>query len=38
MMGLAIAFGLGGRFAARRVLEKQLMENEEEKEKEASPL
>jgi hypothetical protein len=38
MMGLAIAFGLGGRFAARRVLEKQLMENEQEKEKEASPL
>jgi Mechanosensitive ion channel, conserved TM helix len=38
MMGLAIAFGLGGRFAARRVLEKQLMETEEDKEKEASPL
>jgi len=38
MMGLAIAFGLGGRFAARRVLEKQLMENQREKEKEASPL
>jgi hypothetical protein len=39
MMGLAIAFGMGGRFMARRVLEKQLVEKEKEKdEKEASPL
>jgi hypothetical protein len=38
MIGLAIAFGLAGRFAARRVLEKQLRENEEEKEREASPI
>jgi Mechanosensitive ion channel, conserved TM helix len=38
MMGLAIAFGMGGRDVARRVLEKQLLEKEEGKEKEASPL
>jgi hypothetical protein len=40
MMGLAIAFGMGGRFAARRLLEKQLIEetSEKEKEEEASPL
>lgn len=40
MMGLAIAFGLGGREAARRLLEKQLMEKPsgKEKEEEVSPL
>jgi hypothetical protein len=38
MLGLAIAFGMGGRDIARRVLEKQLLDHEEEKEKEASPL
>jgi hypothetical protein len=38
MLGLAIAFGLGGRHIARRVLEKQLSEKESEKEEEASPL
>jgi Mechanosensitive ion channel, conserved TM helix len=38
MLGLAIAFGLGGRHIARRVLEKQLLEKEEDKEEEASPL
>ena len=39
MLGLAIAFGIGGRFVARRVLEKQHIEREPEKdEKEASPL
>jgi Mechanosensitive ion channel, conserved TM helix len=38
MMGLAIAFGLGGRSIARRVLEKQLLEKESGKEEEASPL
>jgi hypothetical protein len=39
MLGLAIAFGMGGQFVARRVLEKQLIEREKGKdEKEASPL
>jgi hypothetical protein len=39
MLGLAIAFGMGGRFVARRVLEKQLIERETGKdEKEVSPL
>lgn len=38
MLGLAIAFGLGGRVIARRVLEKQLLDKEEDKEEEASPL
>ena len=40
MMGLAIAFGLGGRFAARQVLEKRLMgkTSGKEKEEDVSPL
>ncbi len=40
MLGLAIAFGLGGREAARRLLEKQLIEkpSAKEKEEEVSPL
>jgi Mechanosensitive ion channel, conserved TM helix len=38
MLGLAIAFGMGGRDIARHVLEKQLLDHEEDKEKEASPL
>src|SRR5512146_3216083 len=40
MLGAAIAFGLGGRDVARRVLEKRFLESQEEKEKEEdiSPL
>lgn len=38
MLGLAIAFGLGGRYAARRILEKQLLKKGAEKEEEISPL
>lgn len=38
MLGLAIAFGMGGQYAARRVLEKQLLEKEAEKEESISPL
>jgi len=38
MMGLAIAFGLGGRHLARRVLEKHFLHNEKESEDELSPL
>jgi Mechanosensitive ion channel, conserved TM helix len=40
MIGLAIAFGLGGQNAARRLLEKQLMEKAsgKEKDEEVSPL
>ena len=40
MMGLAIAFGLGGRDVARRFLEKQFLQKEEtnEKDEEISPL
>ncbi len=39
MLGLAIAFGLGGQDAARRFLEKYIVEREKEKEKEdISPL
>jgi Mechanosensitive ion channel, conserved TM helix len=38
MMGLAIAFGLGGRDVARRILEKQFSETKEEEEDDVSPL
>ncbi|HVB29555.1 MAG TPA: hypothetical protein VNG91_07090 [Terriglobia bacterium] len=39
MLGAAIAFGLGGRDVARRVLEKRFLESEEkEKEEDISPL
>lgn len=38
MLGLAIAFGMGGRDIAHRVLEKRFPVQEEDKEKEASPL
>lgn len=39
MMGAAIAFGLGGRDVARRILEKQFLQKEqEEKDEEISPL
>jgi hypothetical protein len=38
MLALAIAFGIGGQHAARRVLEKQLLEKETEKEESISPL
>lgn len=39
MLGIAIAFGLGGRDVARKILEKQFLQKEpEEKEEEISPL
>jgi hypothetical protein len=38
MLGLAIAFGLGGRHLARRVLEKHFLRGEKEREDELSPL
>lgn len=38
MLGLAIAFGLGGRDVARRILEKEFSEKEKEEEDEVSPL
>jgi Mechanosensitive ion channel, conserved TM helix len=38
MMGLALAFGLGGRDVARRILEKKFSETEEEEEDDVSPL
>jgi hypothetical protein len=38
MMGLALAFGLGGRDVARRILEKQFSETQEEEEDDVSPL
>ena len=38
MMGLAIAFGLGGRDVARRILEREFSEKEKEDEDEVSPL
>jgi hypothetical protein len=38
MMGLAIAFGLGGRHLARRILEKHFVHNEKGSEDELSPL
>ncbi len=38
MLGLAIAFGLGGQHAARRLLEKYTVEREREKEEDISPL
>jgi Mechanosensitive ion channel, conserved TM helix len=38
MFGLAIAFGLGGRDVARRILEKQFSEEKEEEEDKLSPL
>lgn len=38
MLGLAIAFGLGGRELARRALEKQFLHEEKEPEDELSPL
>jgi Mechanosensitive ion channel, conserved TM helix len=38
MLGLAIAFGLGGRDVARRILEKHFPEKKEEDEDEVSPL
>ncbi len=38
MLGLAIAFGLGGRDVARRILERQFPEKKKEEEDEISPL
>jgi hypothetical protein len=38
MLGLAIAFGLGGRHLARRVLEKRFLRADKEREDELSPL
>lgn len=38
MMGLAIAFGLGGRDVARRILEREFIEKGKEDEDEVSPL
>ena len=38
MFGLAIAFGLGGRDVARRILEKQFSEEKDEEEDKLSPL
>jgi len=38
MLGLAIAFGLGGRHLARRVLEKRFLRGDKEREDELSPL